>query len=359
VGTLGGRRQLLRGHDVTAAALPAGEALVMLYGRAAERSVIDRLIADAIAGRSGALIVRGEPGIGKTALLDYAAAAAGSAALRIVRGEGVECKAALPFEGLHRLLEPVLDRLAALPEPQQAALGGALGLRDAGSYDRFLIGLAVLSLLAEFAEDGPVLCLVDDAHWLDRASADAMVFAARRLDAEGVAVIFAVRDHEAAPFLATGLPELRLEGLDAASAAMLQTQHGGAKPPPGIRDRILAETHGNPLALIELPAAYQDAPTAARAGEAGLVLTDRLQQRFGDQVRRLPEATQDLLVVAAALDGDDPAVMLEAAAGVGATAADLESAERAGLVRLSGGTLTFRHPLVRAAAITAQRSANR
>jgi DNA-binding CsgD family transcriptional regulator len=316
--------------------------------------VIDRLIADAIAGRSGVLVVRGEPGIGKTALLDYAAAAVGSvvpgsAALRIVQDEGVECKAAVPFEGLHRLLEPVLDRLAALPEPQQDALGGALGLRDAGPYDRFLIGLAVLSLLAEIAEDGPVLCMVDDAHWLDRASADAMVFAARRLDAEGVAVIFAVRDDEAPPFLAAGLPELRLEGLDAASAAALLTQHGGAKLPPGIRDRILAEAHGNPLALIELPAAYQDAPTAARAGDAGSVLTDRLQQRFGDQVRRLPEATQDLLVVAAALDDDDLAVTLDAAAGVGATAADLEPAERAGLVRVSGGTLTFRHPLVRAA----------
>jgi DNA-binding CsgD family transcriptional regulator len=317
--------------------------------------VIDRLIADAIAGSSGVLVVRGEPGIGKTALLDYAAAAAssgvpGSAALRIVRGEGVECKAPLPFEGLHRLLEPALDRLAALPEPQQDALGGALGLRDTGSYDRFLIGLAVLSLLAEIAEEGPVLCLVDDAHWLDRASADALVFAARRLDAEGVAIIFAAWDQEAAPFLATGLPELRLEGLDAASAAALLTGHGGANLPLGIRDRILADAHGNPLALIELPAAYQDAPAAARAGDAGPVLTDRLQQRFGDQVRRLPKVTRDLLLVAAALDGDDLAVMLQVAAGAGATAADLEPAERAGLIRLSGGTLTFRHPLVRASA---------
>ena len=329
--------------------------LVTLYGRAAERSLIDRLIADAIAGSSGALVVRGEPGIGKTALLDYAAAAAGlvapgSADLRIVRGEGVECKAALPFVGLHMLLEPVLDRLKALPEPQQDALSGALRLRDARPHDRFLIGLAVLSLLAEAAEDGPVLCLVDDAHWLDRTSADALVFAARRLDAEGVAVIFAVRDHGAAPFLVTGLPELRLEGLDAASAATLLTEHGKTRLPPGLRDRILAEAHGNPLALIELPAAYRDAPAAARPGTAGPPLTARLQRGFGDQVRRLPRATQDLLVVAAALDGDDLAVMLQAAADVGATVADLEPAEQAGLVRLSGGTLTFRHPLARAAA---------
>jgi DNA-binding CsgD family transcriptional regulator len=327
----------------------------MLYGRAVERSVIDLLIADAIAGSSGVLVVRGEPGIGKTALLDYAAAAAapvvpGSAAFRVVRGEGVECKAELPFEGLRMLLGPVLDRLGALPEPQQDALGGALGLRDSGSHDRFLIGLAVLSLLAEIAEDGPVLCLVDDAHWLDQASTDALVFAARRLDAEGVAVIFAVRDHGEASFVATGLIELQLQGLDAASAAMLLTEHGGAKLPPGTRDRILAEAQGNPLALIELPAAYQNAPAAARLGDTGPALTDRLQERFGGQVRRLPEATQALLVVAAALDGNDLAVMLEAAAGVGATVADLEPAERAGLVRLSGSTLTFRHPLVRSAA---------
>ena len=323
----------------------------MLYGRAPERSLIDRLIADAIAGNSGVLIVRGESGIGKTALLDYAAAAVpGSAAFRVMRGEGVKCNTELPFEGLHTLLGSALDRLGALPEPQQEALGGALRLRDSGSHDRFFIGLAVLSLLAEIAEDSPVLCLVDDAHWLDRASADALLFAARRLDVEGVVAIFAVQDDEAAPFLATGLPDLQLAGLDAASAATLLTEHGGAKLPPRIRDRILAEAHGNPLALIELPAANQDALVAARPGSVGLALTDRLQQRFDGQVRQLPEATQALLVVAAALDGDDLAVMLEAAAGLGATVADLEPAERAGLVRLSGSTLTFRHPLVRAAA---------
>lgn len=317
--------------------------------------MIDQLIADAVAGSSGVIVVRGEPGVGKTALLDYAVAAAGrtaldSAAFRIVRGEGLECKAALPFGGLRILLEPVLDRLGALPEPQREALGGALGLRDPGPHDRFLIGLAVLSLLAEIAADGPVLCLVDDAHWLDRASVDALVFAARRLDAEGVAVIFAVQDHEAAPFDATDLPELWLGGLDEASAATLLAEHGGERLPPGTRNRILAESNGNPLALIELPAAYQDAPAAAIPGDAGPALTDRLQQRFGGQVRRLPEATQALLVIAAALDGQDLAVMLEAAAGMGATVADLEPAERAGLVRLSSSTLAFRHPLVRAAA---------
>src|SRR5262249_7413825 len=198
---------------------------VMLYGRAAELSVIDQLIADAIAGSSGVLVVRGEPGIGKTALLDYAAAAVGqvvrgSAPLRIVRSGGGDCRTALPFTGLHLLLEPVLDRLGALPERQQDALSAALGLRDAGTYDRFLIGLAVLSLLAEMAEDGPALCLVDDAQWLDRASADALVFAARRLDAEGIAVIFAAREHDAV-FSAAGLRVLWLCGLFLESATGL------------------------------------------------------------------------------------------------------------------------------------------
>jgi DNA-binding CsgD family transcriptional regulator len=327
----------------------------MLYGRAAEQSTIDRLVADALAGRSGVLVIRGEPGIGKTALLDYAAAAvttvaSGSAAFHLVRGTSVESETELPFAGLHMLLRPVLDRLRALPERQRDALGAALGLERFIPVDRFLLGLAVLSLLAEVAEDGPVLCLVDDAHWMDRASADALVFAARRLDAEGVAVVFAVRDQEAAPFLGSGLPELRLGGLDEVSAVTLLAEHGGSELPPGIRDRILAEAQGNPLGLIELPAAYQDVFAGAWPVGAGPALTDNLQLAFDGQVRQLPEATQALLVVAAAHGGDDLAVVLDAAAVFGATVADLEPAERAGLVRLFDSKVTFRHPLVRAAA---------
>ena len=178
----------------------------MLYGRATERAIIDRLLADARAGRSGALVVRGEAGVGKTALLDYAAAAAGTvasdhgappgvAAVRVVRGAGVQSEAELPFAGLHLLLGSVLDRRVALPQPQRDALDAAFGLRRVGPYDRFLVGLAVLSLLAELAEDGPLVCLIDDAQWLDRASAEALVFAARRLGAEVIAIIFSARDH--------------------------------------------------------------------------------------------------------------------------------------------------------------------
>jgi len=344
--------------------------LAALYGRATEQSVIDRLLVDACAGRSGALVVRGEPGIGKTALLDCAAVAAGAvaagdgvsscatpgevvqpgmAALRVIRGAGVESEAELPFAGLHLLLGPALDRRFALPKPQRDALAAAFGLRHAGSYDRFLIGLAVLSLLAELAEDGPLVCLVDDAQWLDRASAEALVFAARRLGAEGIAMIFAARDHDA-PFPAPGLPELRLGGLDAAAAAALLMEHGGAELTPGTRDQILAEACGNPLGLIELSAAHLGAsPTAALAGSPALALTDRLQKAFDGQVRRFPEATQTLLLAAAAEGSGDLGVVLEAAGALGVLVADMGPAEQARLVRIVDGTVRFRHPLVRAA----------
>lgn len=326
----------------------------MLYGRAVEQSAIDELLASACTGRSGALVIRGDPGIGKTALLDYAARHADTApgpdeaGMRVIRGRGVESEAELPFAGLHLLLRPVLDHLPALPRTQQDALGAALGLRRAGPYDRFLVGVAVLSLLAELAEDRPLVCLVDDAHWLDRASASALVFAARRLDAEGVAIIFAARDHHAV-FPASGLRVLRLSGLDAASAAALLDVHAGGLA-PAARSRILAEACGNPLGLIELPAAYRAAPPAAGwPGNTTLALTDRLQQAFEGQIRRLPADTQTILLAAASEDSGDLGVLLDAAGALGVEAAALERAEQARLIGIADRTVTFRHPLVRAA----------
>src|SRR6266571_3982541 len=355
-----------------------------MHGRAMERSAVYGLLADARNARSGALIVCGEPGIGKTALLDYAVAAAaagrfpGSTAplgggptgtatpadavtaaaapgakarprqvFAVIRGAGVESEAELPFAGLHLLLRPALDRRRSLPQPQREALEAAFGLRQAGSYDRFLIGLAVLSLLAELAEDGPVLCLVDDAHWLDRASAEALIFAARRLGAEGIAIIFAARDSQL-PFATAGLRELRLSGLDEASAAAVLMEHGGAGLAVEARARILAEACGNPLGLIELSAAYAGEPAAA-ARLGPLPLTDRLRQAFHGQVRRLPEATQTLLLAAAAEGSDDLGVVLAAGRALGVAVTDMAPAEQAGLVHIAGGTVTFRHPLVRAA----------
>ncbi len=314
------------------------------------------------------------------ALLDYAAAAAGAtscraaapgdlpggaamgsmsssanptsvarpktAGIRVMRGAGVESEAQLPFAGLHVLLGPVLGRRVALPVPQRDALAGAFGLRRTKPPDRFLVGLAVLSLLADLAEDGPLLCLVDDAHWLDPASAEALVFAARRLDAEGVALVFAARDHDV-PFPASGLPELRLGGLDVASAAGLLREHEPGLP-AGTRCRILTEAQGNPLGLIELSAAYHNHGCAGSLG-AGLVLTDRLQQAFEGQVRRLPSKTQTLLLIAAAEGSGDVRVLLDAARALGAVAADLGPAEQARLIGVANHALTFRHPLVRAA----------
>ena len=319
----------------------------VLYGRAGEQSVIAGLLTGAQVGRSAALVVRGEPGIGKTALLDYAAAAAGAAGFQVVRGAGVECEAELSFAGLHVLLGPALGKLASLPEPQRDVLAVAFGLQRPGSRDRFLVGLAVLSLLAELAEDGPLLCLVDDAHWLDRASAEALVFTARRLGAEGIAVIFAARSHDQS-FPAPGLPVLRLGGLDEESATALLSEHG-----PGlsaeIRCRILAEARGNPLGLIELCAVYADQATAAGPGGESPLLTDRLRQAFEGQLRRLPEDAQTLLLIAAAESSGNLRVLLAAASALGVALTAMGPAEQTRMISLAGDTVAFRHPLVRAA----------
>ncbi|WP_204037049.1 AAA family ATPase [Micromonospora qiuiae] len=316
-----------------------------LHGRKPEQDAIAELLAGARAGTSSSLVLRGEPGIGKTALLDHAAAAAGD--MRLVRGTGVEFEAELPFSGLQMLLRPALGSLAALPGPQRAALEAAFGLGPADGCEPMLVGLAVLSLLTEYADETGLLCLVDDAQWLDRASREVLLFAARRLHAERVVMIFAVRDGEGT-FPAPGLPELRLTGLAPAAAAALLDRHPLT---PAVRHRLLAEACGNPLALLELPAAL-----AAENGSAfppgALPLTSRLQLAFHGQVSRMPQASQSLLLVAAADETAELAVILRAAATLGAAIEDLAPAERAGLVLhgdINGTAIRFRHPLIRAA----------
>ncbi|MFI7699383.1 AAA family ATPase [Nonomuraea sp. NPDC049480] len=326
----------------------------MLYGREAEISAIDRLLAGLRGGGSGALVLRGEPGIGKTTLLEHAAAHGHG--LQVIRRVAVPTEQDLAFAGLHLLLHPVLDRLDALPEPQRQALSGALGLApSAAGTDRLLVGLAVLSLLAEAAEERPVLCLVDDAHWLDRSSLDALAFAARRLDSEAVVLLVATRGDEELP----GLPELRLSGLSAPAAAALLdgTVHNGARPDtgtepaPALRYRVLAEARGNPLALIELPAALRDEAVGEDAARGGrldaLPLSSRLQAAFAGQVDHLPESTRILLLIAATADGLGE--VLTAAGRFGAGAADLLPAEKAGLVKVDEEAVIFRHPLIREA----------
>ncbi|WP_073795484.1 AAA family ATPase [Streptomyces sp. CB03578] len=318
-----------------------------MRGRYAERERIERLLADARRGASGVLLVHGEAGIGKTALLDHAAQQAHG--VRVLRVEGIESEMEMAFGGLHQLFLPVMDLVDALPEPQAAALRSAFGLSGEGVRDRFSVGLAVLTLLSEAAADGPLLCLVDDAQWLDQPSVDMLAFAARRLRAEGVVMLFAVRD--GAPGAAVkGLPRLLVEGLDRGDAAELV-----ADLPPYVVDRVIEEARGNPLALIELSAALTPAQRAGRLGpsvlpDAAAGLPSRLQDGFLEQIRRLPEAAHLLLLVAAADDTGDLTVVLSAAGGLGAAVEDLEPAERAGFVQLSGEALRFRHPLVRYAA---------
>ncbi|MFD8699487.1 helix-turn-helix transcriptional regulator [Kitasatospora purpeofusca] len=341
----------------------------MLYGRAAEEGQLRSLLRGAAEGASGALVVHGEAGIGKTALLEHLAAeatgaaaaagdsaaggaagpagASGPATARVLRTTGIEAETELPFAALHQLLRPALDRLGLLPEPQADALRAAFGLAAPTGQDRFLTGLGVLTLLSEYAGESPLLCLVDDAQWVDRASLDALAFAARRLDSEGVVMVFAVR--EPVPL---GLPELRLDALDREAVAALLADHAGADLPPHVRERVAAEARGNPLALIELPRALSEEQRAGLLGPLPAAPADptpasRVTAAFGARLGQLPEPTRAALLVAAADDMGDLGVVLTAA---GVSAAALEPAETAGLIRLDGAVLTFRHPLVRAAA---------
>ncbi|MFB9234234.1 LuxR C-terminal-related transcriptional regulator [Plantactinospora siamensis] len=340
----------------------------MLRGRTGEQDRITGLVRQAYAGTSAALVLRGDPGIGKTALLDWAAGLATASPpypdpagppLTVLRGGGAELEADLPFAGLSQLLRPALTRLDRLPGPQREALAAAFGLAAGSRPDRLLIGLAVLSLLAEVAEDGPLLCLVDDAHWLDTVSAEALLFAARRLRAEGIVMIFAARD---GGFPAPGLPECALAGLAPAEAAGLLP----ADLDPAVRLRVLAEARGNPLALIELPRVLPPGEPAGVAGSAApdpaagsLPLTDRLLAAFAGQVDRLPPRTRTVLLVAATEPAGDLTVLLGAAAALGAGPADLRAAEEARLVEVTGQRVRFRHPLVRAAVYRAAALAER
>lgn len=322
----------------------------MLHGRDAEAAAIGALLDGARGGRSGVLVLYGDAGIGKSALLDHAVAAA--AGMAVLRSAGVEFEAELPYAGLQLLLRKAMGSLDALPAPQQRALRTAFGLSADGAAEPMFVGLAVLSLLAEHAGDGPLVCVVDDAQWLDRASVDALVFAARRLDAEGVVMLFAVRDGEGG-FPAPGLPELRLGALADDAAAALLAEYGGALP-DGVRRRILAEARGNPLALHELPATLRELPSALResaaAGPGALPLTSRLQLAFHGRISHLPRGTQTLLLVAAADHTGDPGILVRAAQTLGVGVDDLPPAQDAGLVLIDDeDRLRFRHPLVRAA----------
>ncbi|UBU16339.1 AAA family ATPase [Nonomuraea gerenzanensis] len=321
----------------------------MLYGRAAEQAVIDQLLLDTLEGRPRALVVRGEAGVGKSALLDHAAANADAQVLRVT---GVESEAELPFAALHLLLRPALDRVGVLPPQQSEALLGALGLGGATRGDRFLVGLATLSLLVELSAQRPLVCLVDDAQWLDGESADALLFATRRLHAEPVAVLFAARTGARLP--AGGLPELHLGSLAPEAARQLLAAHAGTLP-PAVRDQVVAEAQGNPLALLELPRMLSPAATGPLPfclGNATPV-TSRVLATFRDRIAALPESTRTCLLVAALDDRGELSVLAHALGLLGASLDDAAPAEWAGLIRITPEGVTFHHPLVRAAVLLA------
>ncbi|MFI5614324.1 AAA family ATPase [Amycolatopsis sp. NPDC051903] len=316
----------------------------MLYGRGAECAEIRGLLAAARDSRSGALVLRGEPGAGKSALLNYAAAEAGG--MRLLRGAGVETEVRLPFAALHQLLHPVLDRAGLLPDPQAAALRGAFGLAPGRGGDPFLIAVAALSLLGEVAGERGLLCLVDDAQWLDHGSAEVLAFVARRVQEDGVALLFAAREGESREFRAPGLPELAVGGLavEAAGALLDEAAPGLA---PGVCAALVAGTAGNPLALLEIPASLSADQLAGRAPLPVPLDAGRdVERLFLARVRALGEAAQRFLLVASAESGGDLLAVLRAA---GADGAGLDEAERAGLVGVLGDRLEFRHPLVRSA----------
>ncbi|WP_207936424.1 helix-turn-helix transcriptional regulator [Actinomadura sp. KC216] len=325
----------------------------MLIGRDRERERVGGVLEGARSGRSGSVVIRGEAGIGKTSLIDRIAADAED--MLLVRGAGVESETELPFSGLHLMLYPYADRFDALPGQQAAALRSAFGLASGQVSDRFLIGAATLTLLSELAADRPVLCLVDDAQWLDPASLDALLFAARRLGADPIAMIFTVRD-AAVPFPDHGLDVVRLEGLDRATAQDLVDAHAPGLTVP-VRERLLDEAGGNPLALIELASALQS-QEARHAGPlpVGGQVAGRVQEAFRHQLAQMPEATRLLLLVVAADGTADLGVVLRAAETLGLSAADLGPAEEARLVVLDGTEVRFRHPLIRA--VTYQNAAH-
>ncbi|MET0769433.1 MAG: AAA family ATPase, partial [Solirubrobacteraceae bacterium] len=326
----------------------------VLLGRAAEREALDRLLDDVRDHRSAVLIVRGEAGVGKTALLEYCAGRASG--FHVARATGVESEMELPFAGLHQLCAPMLERLGSLPDAQRGALSVALGLAPGATPDRFLVALATLSLLAEAGAERPLLCFIDDAQWLDAASAQALGFVARRLLAESVAIVFAVRAPSDTHELA-GLPELELGPLpDEAARALL------AKVIPGRLDervlgRLVTEMRGNPLAILELPRALAPTQLPATFGLQGAnELPGRIEESFLRRLAALPDDARMLLLVAAAEPIDDPLLVWSAIDRLGIAQSTADETE--GLLQV-GERVAFLHPLVRSAVYRSASAAER
>jgi predicted ATPase len=329
---------------------------LVFRGRSSELDQLGRLLDKARAGESAALVVRGEAGIGKSALLDHCAGQASD--FQIVRIAGVESEMELPFAGLHQVCAPMLHKLDTLPGPQRSALGVAFGLVSGDPPDRFLVALATLSLLAEVALKRPLLCLVDDAQWLDAASGQVFGFVGRRMLAESVLMLFALREPTEDRHL-VGLPVLTLRGLTDDDARGLLVAATPGRVDPRVRDRIVAETRGNPLALLELPKGMT-APELAGGFPVphSRRLPGQLEEHFLRRIEKLPETTQRLMLVAAADPTGDVALLWRAAQtlGIGREAA---AGIEAGQLLEIGRQVRFRHPLVRSAIYSGASSEDR
>lgn len=320
----------------------------MLVGREPECERLAALLARARDGTAGTLVVRGEPGVGKSAILDELVGSAGQAT--VLRTQGLEVEAPLAFAALHRLLRPLSRLRAGLPGPQARALKVAFGEEEGTSVEPFLVGVATLSLLTTAAEEEPVLCVVDDAHWLDPASAGALLFCAHRVDADRVAIVFAARDGVWGSFDPQGLPEMVLTGLDPDDSRVLLEQRLGSPTAHGVVERLVAETRGNPLALLELPGELTPGQLDGSAPlPSQLHLTTHVEKVFLDRSRRLAPGVQTMLLLAAADDTGDLDLLRRGGLGLGLGEGDLQGALDSGLLVRHDASFTVRHPLVRSA----------
>jgi hypothetical protein len=324
---------------------PGGAAGIM--DRLSERDALDRLMEVVRAGESRALVVYGDPGVGKSVLLDHLAGRASDCGCRVARVVGVQSEMELAFAGLHQLCAPMLDHASRIPVPQRDALRTAFGLSVGPPPDRFFVGLAVLSLLSEVAGERPLIGLIDDEQWLDQASAQALGFVARRLGADPVGLVFAAREPSAE---LAGLPELAVEGLrDDDARALLDSALAGPLD-DRVRELIVAETRGNPLALLELPRGLTPAELAGGFGLPGAVpLTGRIEDSFTRQLGALPGPARRLVQLAAADPSGDRSLVWRAAGRLGIPVQAAPPAVEAGLVEF-GAQIRFRHPLARSAA---------
>jgi predicted ATPase len=348
---------LARSND---GAMSTAQAATPLLGRELEIQRLGELV-DRVRDRGGAILVRGDAGIGKSALLTETSRVAEARGMRILTTAGVESEAHLPFAGLHELLRPILGEADELPAPQRDALRAAFGMTDGAAPDVFLIALAALNLLGDASAHSPTLVVVEDAHLLDRASADVLAFVARRLESEPIVLLAAIRNGFHSPLADAGLSELPLDALDDAASSALLDAHAPHLAPE-LRKRLLEEAAGNPLALVELPLAAARQTDRGVLPPAVLPLTTRLERAFAARVPGLPTATRTLLLVSAVNDSDTLLETLDAAAvvlGEQLTVDDLTPAIAVRLVDVDEERLRFRHPLMRSAIHQSSNSAQR